>query len=401
MSYKNVPPDEKHIVGEMMTDFRQRVGEKAFQEFLQISRKLDAIREEYGREPQPGDPQLPHKDTEDSRFLELAELFYSALKEDAAIRDWPKDKPIDDETMQAAVERTVERLKAEGKITTAEVAAALPSIGGKRIKELGFPIDKVNANIWKLLEKDMGGQIAIAAESSKSKKQLNIYYSINFEEIDKDVTITRQLEPFDKRVYIAIGALWAAGQQIITIGQIYDAMGYAGEPGSADYQRITTSVMKMMGARIYINNAEEAKAYKYDKFVYHASLLPMERIDAIVNGKTVNSAIHLFREPPLISFARGRKQITTVKRQLLTTPLSKTNANIMLEDYLIERIAHAKSGKLSPKIKYSTIFEEAHITEKKQRQRAPAKVQKILTHYQKCGHIKGFEVEPDGIRLNL
>lgn len=397
-----MPDDAKKELGGMMDEFRQRVGEKAFAELMDITRRLEQLKAEYGREPRPDDPK-PKKKTESNEadLLELSMLFYAALGEDPVIKNRPADEPLDEATTKAAVQRTIARLRAEGKITSDEIAEALPSIAARRVKQIDFPIDKLNANIWKLIEKDMGGQIAIAAESGKDKhkKQLNIYYSINFEELD--IQISRQLEPFDKRVYIAIGALWASGQQIITIGQIYDAMGYAGEPGSADYQRISNSILKMMSARVYINNAEEAKAYKYERFVYHASLLPMERIDAVVNGKVVNSAIHLFREPPLISFARGRKQITTVKRQLLTTPLSKTNANIMLEDYLIERIAHAKSGKLSTKIKYSTIFEEVHVTEKKQRQRTPAKVQKILTHYQKCGHIKGFEMEPDGIVLSL
>ena len=104
MSYKNVPPDELPEVGSMMEDFRQRVGDKAYFEFLEIARKLDAIREEYGREPQPGDPKPIHK--EESLFLELAELFYSALKEDDIIREWPKDKPIDEATMKAAAEKT-------------------------------------------------------------------------------------------------------------------------------------------------------------------------------------------------------------------------------------------------------------------------------------------------------
>lgn len=260
-----------------------------------------------------------------------------------------------------------------------------------------------NANIWKLLEKDMGGQIAIAAESGKdkNKKQLNIYYSIDFSALDKAVHITRQLEPFDKRVYIAIGALWAAGNTIITTGQIYYAMGGTGQPAPNQVEKIEAAVSKMMGARIYINNTEEAKAYKYDKFIYDASLLPMERMSAIVNGKVVDSAIHIFREPPLISFAKGRKQITQIKRQLLTTPLNWTNQNLMLEDYILERIAHAKSGKLSPRLKYSTIFEEAHITEKKQRQRAPEKIKRILDYYQKCGHIKGYTADKDGITIDL
>ena len=277
------------------------------------------------------------------------------------------------------------------------------SVVGKRVKEVGFPVDKVNATIWRLLEKDMGGQIAIAAESAKDrrKKELNIYYSIDFSALDNSVRITRQLETYDKRVYIAIGALWAAGNQTITTSQIYFAMGGEGKPAPAQLKKIDDAITKMSAAKIYINNSEEAKAYKYPVVSYDSALLPMERIKATVNGNTVESAVHLFREPPLISFARGRKQITQIKRQLLTTPLSWTNQNLALEDYLLECIAHAKRGTRSKRMLFSTIYAEARVTGKMQRQRALEKIRAILDYYQKCGYIKGYDADDEGITLTI
>ena len=79
------------------------------------------------------------------------------------------------------------------------------------------------------------------------------------------------------------------------------------------------------------------KKYKYNHFRYDAALLPLERMQAIVNGQTVDSAFHLFREPPLITFAKERKQVTTIERKVLQTPISKTNQNLLIEDYLLER----------------------------------------------------------------
>ena len=404
MDYKDLPPEGRAGFGQIMEDMLKRAGEEAVVGFARLGALLNQLKAEYSKEPTEEEAAALEKlgsrsESADAAFLEAIQIFFDALGEDEEIQRLqaehvPVLEQIESGAARAAILRTVERLKNA-------TPDKLPSIAGRRVKDVGFPIDKVNANIWKLLEKDMGGQIAIAAESKKSKKQLNIYYSINFDELGRDVTITRKLEPFDKRVYIAIGALWAAGSTIITEGQIYDAMGYSGEPGAADRQHINESLAKMGAAHIYINNAEEAKAYRYAMFVYDASLLPFERLSTIINGRTVDSAIHLFREPPLITFARGRKQITTIKRQLLSTPLNKTNSNIMLEDYLLERIAHARSGKLSAKIKYATIFEEARITETKQKQRAPAKIKKLLDYYRECGHIKGYTVEADGVRLSL
>ena len=283
------------------------------------------------------------------------------------------------------------------------------SVGGRRIRSLDYPIDKVNSNMWKQLERDMHGQIAIGVERTASRREINILYSINFDALGDDVRITRRLEPFDKRVYIAAAALFNAGNEYITLPQIYDAMGHKDAasferrttPGASDVKKIAESVSKMAAAHVFIDNAEEAKAYKYDLFRYDASLLPMERVTAFINGQEVKSAIHLFREPPLVTFARERKQITTIDRRLLNTPLHKTNETLMLEDYLLERIAHAKAGKLSGKILFATIYEEARITEKKQKQRAPKKIFTLLDYYKKCGHIKGYKKLPDGVQLEL
>ena len=324
---------------------------------------------------------------------ETLPLFQEELENDTALSGLTLDEAVKTNALSHAIHKIAQRLDEE----------IIPSLGGKQIQDVAWPVDKVNNTIWYMLEKDMGGQIAIAAEKTTSKKQLNIYYSINFENIENNITITRKLEPYDRRVYNALGALWASGQHTVTLGQIYDAMGYVGEPGSADYEKMNASITKMTGAHIYINNAEEAAAYKYEKFVYDASLLPMERVSIFMNGKRVNGAILLYREPPVISFARGRNQITTINKALLTTPLSKTNENLAIEDYLIDRIAHAKTGKLSAKVKYQTIFEKANITDRKQRQRTPAKIKKLLDYYkaQNPPFIKDYKEEEDGIRLML
>lgn len=159
----------------------------------------------------------------------------------------------------------------------------------------------------------------------------------------------------------------------------------------------------MRAAHIYINNESENSLYpKYNKFVYDSSLLPMERISAVVNGQTVDGAIHLFREPPLTTFAKDRKQITTLSRQLLQSPLSKTDINLQIDDYLIERISHIKKskGKLSSKLLYKTIFEKTNIKTRNQKMRGKEKISKYLTHYKKCNFIKSFQTESDGVTIS-
>lgn len=284
-----------------------------------------------------------------------------------------------------------------------EKGAILPRVGGRRIKALDLPLDKPNSHIWNMLSETTGGQLKLhfATEKTGSKKEVSILYSIDFDEL-KNAKITKALDPFDKRVYIAVAALYNAGNVLITIPQIYNAMGYDGTPGKFDREKINNSITKMSAAKIYVDNAEEISAgYKYPLYQYDGYLLPLERINAYVNGDLVESAIRPFREPPMISLARGRKQITTIDRKLLATPITKSNTNLAIEDYIMSRIIKAKTGKGLKRILYSTIYEEAHLTTAKQRQRAKKPIAQILEYYKGYGFISKYTMDDEGITFSF
>lgn len=286
----------------------------------------------------------------------------------------------------------------------AQIASKPQTTTIKRAELLEMPLDKVNATIWNLLEKDTGRQLAFAMEKRGSNKEITLLYSIDFDEtLREGIQITKKLLPFDKRVYIAVNALFNAGNNIITLTQIYYAMGYKGKPGTKDLQKIQASIIKMQGAQISVDNAQEAATYKkYGKFVYKGSLLPLEAAEHYsVNGALTDAAIHIFREPPLISFAKQRNQITTVEIKLLQSPINKTDNNLLIDDYLIERISRMKNshGKSSNKILFNTIFDNARITAAKQKQRSKATIKRYLDHYKQCGFIKDYKEAADGVTI--
>lgn len=285
-------------------------------------------------------------------------------------------------------------------ISTADL---LPRTTALSLEKLLFPIDKVNRHVWNLLEETTGKQIAIGVERRGDPKEINLLYSIDFDDLPQGLTITKKLEPYDKRVYITIAALFNAGKRIVTYTEIYKNMGYTGRPGQNDLDKIDKAVSKMSAAHIYLSNDAEIKAaYKRNRYVYDGALLPIERVRAIVNGQLAESAVKLFREPPLVSFARDRKQITTITRKMLESPLSKTDENIRIEDYLIEEIASVKRGQRRNKFLYETVFEKTGLSGKskqKQRQRAPEKIRKLLAHYVSCGTISRYELSQDGFTI--
>lgn len=286
------------------------------------------------------------------------------------------------------------------------IAGEAPKVFASPTDTLSLPLDKVNSNIWRMISQQKeNGQIGVDLEAVTSKKgsrkEAVVYAGISFDEED-GMRITRQIDPYDKRVYIAVGGLFNGGNAIFSASQIYRAMGNDGQPSSADVQRINASLDKMGTARLYVDSTQETTVNKgYKSFKYDAPLLPFERMTAYIDNTLCEVAIHLFREPPLITFAKERKQITQIPRNLLTSPISKTNANLTLEDYLLDRIGRMKSPKSNAnrKINLSTIFDKCRITTTKQKQRTPAKVKTYLEHYKKTGWIKGYTEDKEGFLI--
>ncbi|MBQ9002381.1 MAG: hypothetical protein IJ087_11055, partial [Eggerthellaceae bacterium] len=321
-----------------------------------------------------------------------------------------------DYSMEQITNEVIESIQAE----TSKLA--IPSFTAHPISNADFPIDKINSNVWKLLEDatpgqygfDLGGNFVAVDEttgfidvdynmaSQKDKaisRNVPVTYCIDFSGLED--SITKKLEPYDKRVCIAVAALFNAGYEVMTLQQIYNAMGKSGGAGKSVKKKINDALTKLKGANLHLDNTQEADTHNRITFKYDGSVVPMERVQAIVNGNLAESAVHVFREPPLISFARERKQITTVPIRLFDSPLSNTSANIRLEDYLMERIARIKKdgSKTSNKILFATIYKNTGIKTKKQKQRAPEKIERLLDHYKDCGFITGYSIEHDGVKI--
>ena len=307
--------------------------------------------------------------------------------------DTPDGKPIP-AAIRAALERAIEAAR----------RAALPSAIAKKADIVEYPMDKPNSKIWSMLQETTGRQLKLAINTAKtgSDKRLNVYYSIDFDELEKNgIKVTKKLLPFDKRVYIAVAALYNAGNTYITLTQIYYAMGNTGKPSRGQLEKISESITKMQGANIFIDNIQESEAYNYLRFHYKGYLLPIEITTATINGQLAESAIRILREPPMMTFAKQRKQITTITVKVLQSPISKTDANLLIDDYLIERIGRAKRGGTGCKILYDTLYENAQITTPKQRQRAPEKIKTYLEHYKSCGMIENYQLLTDGIKIDF
>lgn len=271
----------------------------------------------------------------------------------------------------------------------------------KRPDSIPFPLDKLNGTVWRLTPEDTeGGIIPLKAERAGSRKEVSILWQIDFASLGEDVKISRQLTPFDKRVHMAISALFDAGNKVVTLTAIHYAMGNSGRPCTDNLKKINESIQKMSAASIVIDNTQEAQEYRYEKFVYKGRLLPIEQVEHVTNGKLSESAIRLFREPPVVTFARQRRQITAFPLKVLQSPGSKTETAIALENYLLERIGKARGENKKANLRrilYDTIYDACGIMERKQRQRSRDKILALMDHFVSCGTIRKYTEDQAGI----
>lgn len=257
------------------------------------------------------------------------------------------------------------------------------------------------------LEKKLEGyvkkQFNIGA-AGKGKNKVSVNFAIMFNELEKDGTLklTGGLTPFDKRVYIAIAALASQNNGCMSIGQIYATMGHNEKPTAANIEKINDSLNHMDPIKIYIQNNNEHKAHPNVKeVVYDGHLLPFERVSGYMNnGLCCESIIHVFREPPLMTFARERNQITTIPREILATPLRQTDSSLRLEDYLVEQISAMKRDqKYSRKMLYTTIFKHSNANTSDQRKRTRKNITRLLDYYKECKWIKNYSYIKDGVKI--
>ena len=326
------------------------------------------------------------------------EQLYSEYQEDPTILDGdPVLKYV--ELVFGAVRRAKAKYTAErGK----KRSTRLPIIKAKRLQEIKYPLDKVNGTLWAgVLERGIRRELKAETDiDSRKGKQANIYILIDFDELD-GVKISRNLDSYDKRVFIAIANLKRQGLDYVTTAQVYRAMGGRGTPSRKDRDKILESVKFVSMGRVFIDNSEEAKLYKkYDRIKESFPLLATAIGEGYVNGILVDDVIHIIEDPRLITFAENRGQIATVPVALLESPISMTAANLTLEDYLFTRIARMRNTPaLTRTILFATIHERCGITTKKQKQRLPEKLERILEHYKTEKWIKGYTITDRSIEI--
>ncbi len=281
--------------------------------------------------------------------------------------------------------------------------ADLPKIDTKKLDNICFPIDKVNSTLWYGFP--IGTVRGLKAESDKDSrkgKQANILLLLDFTALNGvNINISRELTVYDKWVWNACANLKEQGHDIITAEQIYKAMGNSGRPNAKIKEKILESVEIISRARVSIDTAEEHELYtRYNRFKATFPLLATEICTASSRGQVVEDAIRIIETPKLFAFAEDRQQVTRLPLNVLDSPISKTEDNLLLSDYLLTRISKMRNNpNMTRIILLETIYQKCKVETPKQKQRLPEKLSRILTHYKEIEWIKNYQLTTREVKI--
>jgi hypothetical protein len=260
----------------------------------------------------------------------------------------------------------------------------------KKVERIVYPLDKLNKSIWSGLKSET---YSVKVEKQGSREEVLVTLALRFH--------GEPLNAFDKRVYLAICALYDAGNEYMSAGMIYRTMGGNGRPNTKKFEKIKQSIIKMAMVYISIDNTEEASKYKYPRFrEVGANLITCEyEQETEVKGGKSDYCLQILKKPLLMRYAEEHKQITTYTPEQFQLPLSITELNCAIDDYFLHRIARKSGNTL--KIKYKSLLEYCHLTDKYARRQAKEKIPVFLDFYVKIGLIHSYSSENDGILIQL
>lgn len=269
------------------------------------------------------------------------------IRQDDALTDEEKT-----ELRKAQIEDTSKQLEA----SMAKVLSVQPA---SDIDWTWLFLDKVNTTIWNAaIWKDKDGHsvrdIGIHTEpEGQDPTIIPFTASFDFEKLEEKlekkgmkIKLSKELNSIDKQYFTAIASLYTQyhdyrdGRSVFTLTDVCREAGYTAHSNALPLNEAKASLIKMLGTIITFDNQSEIDAdYNYPKVTYTGSLLPLEIVEVDVNGIHTDG-IHLLREPPLLEFARSRKQLTKIPLAMLESGPRKSEMPLMIRDYLLQRITH-------------------------------------------------------------
>lgn len=290
-----------------------------------------------------------------------------------------------------------EAMRKERETQTYEAAKA------KRVKKITSTVDKVTQSVFNPSKNTAfftGGVDLVMGKKGRNEVTTAVSMSIeNLAEVK--FSNGAMLNPYCRAVMDAVNSLYNAGNKLLSACMIHRTMTGKNIPEEKARSAIYEAIDALMHTVIDIDATQEAKAFGFEAFKFKGQLLPAQFVTAKINGQTVD-CLKLLAEPPLLAYARRKRQLSSYDVRLLNAPfeaLSATQENIIIVNYLLDRIM----GMLNPKnrlqnvIRYNSLYEHLSLeaptqaTLETKRRRIRQTVHTVLDTWIKTGLISSYE----------
>lgn len=244
--------------------------------------------------------------------------------------------------------------------------------------------------------------------SELSKNIVSSRISLSFDnETDGIVSYSRALTNFDREVIDAVSSL-APSTQIMTASTIYRVITGKDESSPVNQgqrKRVEESMSRCARCQVTIDitsdvkNRPEFSGKEDEEFRYTGNAINSESIQHKV-GRGTTTYYKILSMPPFYRFAEKLGKVSVIPLKLLDSPVSKTDATIAMQSYLLRELDSMKRDLLKTreipwKNLYGMANQEGKKTSKTENQRTRTVVKDILDFWVDEMFLKSYHVAKD------
>ena len=192
---------------------------------------------------------------------------------------------------------------------------------------------------------------------------VELFVNVDFLQMKQQGSLIPQphrLNFYDREIHDAVVTLYEAGNTFISVKMILNALagGNVNRITERTREHIGDSVEKMRNTQIDIDSSHEANTFKVKDFQYSGILLPCRFVDGItLNNNIARQCIEILAPPPLMQYAKLRRQFSSVSIELLNV-LTARERHLLLKLYLLRELVWMKNSysKRNNTISLETIY---------------------------------------------
>ena len=230
---------------------------------------------------------------------------------------------------------------------------------------------------------------------------------IDFENLD-GVKLSKKLSSYEKFVWhTCVNLIIQDDHDILTLEQIYKAMGNNGKPNNTIKTEILEAIENMSKVRVTVDVPVNSELYpELDQFKGTFQLLATNTKQALSRGQIAKNSIQILEKPQLFYFAKAINQVCSFPATVLEVPVSKTKANITLLNFLLQKILKMKLDDFSQKeILLNEMYVQCNIDDKFKRSRLIKEnggtLRKMLDHFTEYNFIQEYSITTKYIKITF